>query len=83
MLKPIVESALDNERRMLLLGIRQTRDKLAGYESQHKMTSGEFERRLRAGELSETVEFTDWRMELGMLEILESQYQALQEATVD
>jgi len=29
------------------------------------------------------VEATDWRMEIGMLHLLESQYQALQEAQLD
>ncbi|MGA9348936.1 MAG: hypothetical protein WBW48_09040 [Anaerolineae bacterium] len=47
------------------------------------MSSAEFERRLNALELIETVEFTDWRMEVGMLSLLESQYRALQEAQLD
>jgi len=47
------------------------------------MSSAEFERRLNALELIETVEFTDWRMEVGMLHLLESQYQALREARLD
>jgi hypothetical protein len=42
-----------------------------------------FERRLNALELPETVEATDWRMEIGMLRLLESQYQALQEVRLD
>jgi VCBS repeat-containing protein len=83
MLKPLVESALENEKKMLALGIERTRKRLAEFEQQFGMSSAEFERRLNALELIETVEFTDWRMEVGMLHLLESQYRALREAQLD
>jgi hypothetical protein len=82
-LRPIVLSALENEKRMLSLGLSQTRNRLAEFEQQHGMTSDEFERRLNSGELDETVSFTDWRMEIGMLKLLERQYEALIDATID
>lgn len=83
MLKPLVESAIENEKKVLSLGIERTRERLAEFEQRFGMSSAEFERRLNALELAETVEFTDWRMEIGMLRLLESQYQALQEAQLD
>jgi hypothetical protein len=79
-LKPLVESAIENEKRMLALGIERTRKRLDEFEREFGMTSAEFERRLNALELTETVEYTDWRMEVGMLRLLENQYRALQEA---
>ena len=82
-LKPLVESAIENEKKMLSLDIERTRKRLAAFEQQFGMSSAEFERRLNALELAETVEFTDWRMEIGMLRLLESQYRALQEAQLD
>jgi AraC-like DNA-binding protein len=82
-LKPLVESAIENEKKVLSLGIERTRKRLAEFEQQFGMSSAEFERRLNALELAETVEFTDWRMEIGMLRLLESQYQALHEAQLD
>jgi AraC-like DNA-binding protein len=82
-LKPLVESAIENEKKMLSLGIRRTRERLEEFEQRFGMSSPEFERRLNALELTETVEFTDWRMEIGMLRLLESQYQALREARLD
>ena len=82
-LKPLLESAIENEVKLLSLGLDRTRKRLAEFERQFDMTSAEFERRLNALELAETVEFTDWRMEIGMLRLLERQYQALQEAQVD
>jgi hypothetical protein len=41
------------------------------------MNSEEFERKLNALEITEIVEFSDWRMEIGMLRLLERQYKAL------
>ena len=82
-LKPLLESAIENEKKILSLGLDRTRKRLAEFEQKFGMTSAEFERRLNASDLAETVEFTDWRMEIGMLRLLESQYQALQEAQLD
>ena len=82
-LKPLLESAIENEKKILSLGLGRTRKRLAEFEQKFDMTSAEFERRLNAFELTETVEFTDWRMEIGMLNLLESQYQALSEAKLD
>ena len=82
-LKPLLESAIENEIKLLSLGLNRTRKRLAKFEREFGMSSAEFERRLNAFELTETVEFTDWRMEIGMLHLLESQYQALQETQVD
>jgi hypothetical protein len=82
MLKPLLESAIENEMKLLSLGLDRTRERLAEFERKYDMTSAEFERRLNTLELTETVEFTDWRMEIGMLHLLESQYQTLQETQV-
>jgi hypothetical protein len=82
-LKLLVESALENEKKMLAFGIERTLKRLAEFEQQFDMSSAEFERRLNALELAETVEFTDWRMEIGMLRLLESQYRTLREAQLD
>jgi hypothetical protein len=81
-LKPLLESAIENEMKLLSLGLDRTRKRLAEFERKYDMTSAEFERRLNALELTETVEFADWRMEIGMLHLLESQYQTLQETQV-
>lgn len=63
--------------------LERTRKRLAEFEQKFGMSSAEFERRLHAYELEETVEFTDWQLEIGALRLLESQLQALQEVKVD
>ncbi len=82
-LKPLVESAIEREKEMLSLALKRTRERLTGFEQKFGMSSAEFERRLNALDLQETVEFTDWRLEIGALRLLESQRRALQEAQVD
>ena len=81
-LRPILRSALEGQKKMVSFGLQRTRQRLDGFEHPFGMNSEEFERRLNAGELDETVAFTDWRMELGMARLLEEQYQALQEAQI-
>jgi hypothetical protein len=83
MLKPLIESAIENEKKMVRLGLEQTRARLEEFEQKYKMSSGEFERRLYASEIDETVELSEWRMEIGMFKLLERQYKALQDARLD
>jgi len=82
-LRPLVQSAIEDEKKMLALGIKRTQERLAAFERQFGMSSAEFERRLNTLELEETVELTEWRLEIGMLRLLEAQYQALHEAQLD
>jgi hypothetical protein len=82
-LKPVLRSAIEGEKRMIAFGPQKTRQRLADFERQYNMSSTEFERLLISGELEETVALTDWRMEMGMLRLLEQQYEALQEARID
>ena len=73
LLQPLVLSALEYEKRVLVLGIERTRDRLAEFEIQYEMSSEEFQTKLNSLELDESVEFSDWRMEIGMLDLLERQ----------
>ena len=82
-LRPLVIAALEREKQTLALAIARTRTRLTDFEQQFGMLSAEFERRLLALELSETPELSEWRMELGMLRLLENQYRVLHEAHLD
>ena len=44
------------------------------------MSSEEFERRLEAGEIKETLDFIDWLMEIQALRSLDQRYRALKNA---
>jgi predicted chitinase len=82
-IKPLVEAAIQNEKRLLLHGIQRTRQRLAAFEAQSGMTSSQFERRYNTAELEETLDYADWLMEIKALELLEEQYQALKDARFD
>jgi hypothetical protein len=82
-LKPLLESAIENEKKVVLMGLQRTRSRLVEFEHQYGLSSEEFERRLNASVIVEEVEFSDWRMEIGMLRLLERQYKALHDAELD
>ena len=82
-LKPLIESAIENEKKMVRFGLERTHARLEEFEQKYQMSSAEFERRLHASEIDETVDFSDWRMETGMFRLLERQYKALQDAELD
>ena len=77
-LKSLIESALQSEAKMLAVGLRRTRERLAQFEKQFEMTSAEFERKLASREIAETLDFIDWQGEIAMLKALESKERALQ-----
>jgi hypothetical protein len=79
-LEPVLRAAIENEKKMLALGLERTRQRLAEYEQEYGMTSDEFEHALLSTKVAESVAFSEWRMEIGMLHLLEGQRQALEEA---
>jgi hypothetical protein len=81
--EPLLKSALNNEKKMITLGLERTRERLARFEQEFGMSSEEFERQLNSREVAETVEFSEWRMEIGMLRLLVRQYRALENARLD
>jgi hypothetical protein len=83
LLKPLIEAAIETERKKVRIGLRKTQDRLAEFEREYGMTSAEFERDLIASKLDETIEFSDWRLEIGMLRLLTGQLEALENARLD
>jgi hypothetical protein len=82
-LKPLVEVAIRNQLKSLQHGILRTKERIAGFEKRAGISSAEFEKKLQAEEISETIETIDWNMELAALRLLEGQYQSLREAEID
>lgn len=82
-IKPLVESAIRHQLKTLQHGITRTKERIAEFENRLGMTSAEFEQKLQAGNIEETIETIDWNMELAALRLLESQYQSLSEAKID
>ena len=77
-LKPLLESAIRSELRLLELGLARTSQRLRVFEDQYGLPSEEFERRFNAGELEESLDFIEWAGELKTFHLLEARHQALQ-----
>jgi len=79
-LKPLLRTAMERELRLLQHSILRTKQELGSYETRYQMTSAEFERKFRAKEIEETLDYLDWWMEVEALHHLEAQFQSLREA---
>lgn len=81
-LKPLIRSVIENEIYDVEHGIKKTRVKLKAFEKQFGMTSAEFERRFKPGDLEETLDFIEWMGEIKTLRLLEEKRNTLKEAKI-
>jgi len=78
-IRPLVESALRSESRMIELGLARTQRNLQDFEQKYGMNTPEFYRRLVEDELQESLDFIEWAGEYKTLLKLQEKRQALQE----
>lgn len=78
-LKSLVETALQNELRLLEAGIRRTEHRLQQFEDHYNLSSAEFIRRYEQDELEETLELAEWIGEYRLLERLREKVDILRE----
>ena len=78
-IRPLVESALRSESKMIELGLARTQRNLREFEQKHGMSTPEFYRRLVEDELQESLDFIEWAGEYKTLLKLQEKRQALQE----
>lgn len=76
-LRPLVETALANEVRLLEVGIRRTERRLHEFEATYGMTTKDFLRRFENDELDETLEFAEWIGEYRLLQRLNDKTEVL------
>ena len=81
-LKPLLQSAIRTEVRMLEMELNRTRRLLQAFEEDHGMSCEDFERRFENGELEKTAKLIEWSMELKSHRRLELNRQALLNARV-
>jgi hypothetical protein len=81
-LKPLIRGAIQGQLDEIEHGIQLTCARLQAFEKQYSMSTGEFLRRFKPGDLEETLDFIDWQGETKMLALLEEKKSALQEAQV-
>ncbi|MCX6031467.1 MAG: hypothetical protein NT169_19480 [Chloroflexi bacterium] len=76
-LRPLVETALANEVRLLEVGKRRTERRLREFETTYRMATKEFVRRFENDEPDETLELAEWIGEYRLLQRLEEKTEAL------
>ena len=59
-LQPFVEGALQNELRLLEVGIRRSAQRLQELEIRYGLSTADFIQRYENDELEETLEFAEW-----------------------
>ena len=78
-LQSLVEGALENELRILEVGIRRTRKNIEAFEEKYAMTSDKFVQRFENDELEETMELIEWIGECRLLQRLQEKADTLRE----
>jgi hypothetical protein len=81
-LKPLLKSAIQSQLDDIEHGIQSTRARLEAFEKQYGMSTAEFLRRFKPGDLEETLDFLDWQGETKMLALLEEKRTAFKDAQV-
>jgi hypothetical protein len=77
-LKPLLESAIRSELRLLDLGLARTSQRLRAFEDQYDLSSEDFERRFATGELGESLDYIEWAGEIKTYHLLKAQQETLQ-----
>jgi hypothetical protein len=81
-LRPLLKSAIQSQLDDIEHGIQLTRARMQAFEKQYNMSTAEFLRRFKPGDLDETLDFIDWQGETKMLALLQEKKAAYQEAQV-
>ncbi len=70
-LRPLIESALANEFRLLQSAIRQTEQRLRLFEQEYQMPTAIFIQKFEQDEIDETLELAEWIGEFRLLKRLQ------------
>jgi hypothetical protein len=79
-LKPLIENAIQIQLDDVEKGIKLTLTRLESFEKQYNMSTVEFLRRFKPGDLEETLDFIEWQGETKMLALLEEKRNTLKDA---
>lgn len=81
-LKTLVKGALENEIKIISIGIRKTQDNLRELEDRYEMDSETFYKRYSDGEMGDRVEYIRWAGELETLKRLQKNLAELSEVEI-
>jgi len=81
-LKPLIKNAIQSQLDDVEHGIKLTLERLETFEKQYNMSTAEFMRRFKPGDLEETLDFIEWQGETKMLALLEEKRDTLKDARI-
>jgi len=81
-LKTVVKSALENEVKLITIGLKKTMEGIRNYEDKFKMDSETFYKKYSSGEAGDDMEYIRWAGEIETLKKLERNLKDLSEAEV-
>jgi hypothetical protein len=81
-LKTLVKGALENEIKILTIGLKKTQENLQKLEERYKMDSSTFYERYSTGEIGDNIEYIRWAGEVETLKKLQRNLKELSEAKV-
>ncbi len=76
-LKPLLESAIRSELRVLEFGLNRTRYRLQHFEQQYQLSSDDFVKQFASGQLAENLDFIEWAGEMKTYHLLLAQQETL------
>jgi hypothetical protein len=82
-LRPVIESALANELRLLEAGIHLTEQRLQAFESRYGMTTLEFIDRYERDEITESLDVDEWVGEYRLLQRQQEKVDTLRTIRID
>ena len=81
-LRTLVKGALENEIKLITIGLKKARESLGNYEGKFKMDSETFYKKYSSGEVGDDIEYIRWAGEIETLRKLERNLKDLSEAEV-
>lgn len=81
-LKPLVAAAIRNQLVVLQRDIESSSKRIEVFEQESGMASAEFERKMAANEIEDSLDALNWMMELASLRLLQGKYKSLCEAEI-
>ena len=78
-LRPLVETALQNELRLLQVNIKRTEQRLQNFENRFGLSTAEFIQLFENDKLKETIDYVEWVGEYRLLNRLYEKAEALRE----
>ena len=79
----LLENALDREKKLLLIALKRTHQKLQNFENQYDLSSDEFFQLYNSGKTDDRDDYIDWAGEYHILSSIKEKIQEIEELTIE